>query len=101
MRGWDVLRFKEYDDNPKGEIIRIMTNIELRLPIYKAFGLTLFSDGGILAQKTGELKISNSQWDSGIGINIITPLGPLRLDYAFQLDNVKIWKFQMGVQNLF
>ena len=101
MRGWDVLRFKENNDNPKGEIIRIMTNLELRIPIYKAFGLTFFSDGGILAQQTRELQLDNLKWDSGIGINIITPLGPIRLDYAFQLDNMRIWKFQMGVQNLF
>ena len=49
MRGWEVLKFSENDQNePQGETMRFMTNIEIRQKIYKSFGLTIFSDGGLL-----------------------------------------------------
>ena len=51
MRGWEVLRFSENENNePNGETIRLMTNIEIRQKIYKSFGMTVFSDGGLLAE---------------------------------------------------
>ena len=43
MRGWEVLRFSENENNePNGETIRLMTNIEIRQKIYKSFGMTVF-----------------------------------------------------------
>ena len=38
---------------------------------------------------------------NGIGLAVQTPLGPARIDYAFQTKNPEIWKIQLGVQNLF
>ncbi|MBT7114591.1 MAG: BamA/TamA family outer membrane protein [Candidatus Marinimicrobia bacterium] len=102
MRGWDVLRFEETaTNNPSGEIIRFMTNLEFRFPIYKTIGITLFSDGGLLTDHSENLSPNFIKWDSGIGIMIQTPLGPARLDYAIQVDNPRKSKIQLGVQNLF
>jgi len=103
MRGWDVLRFKtkKLDDHPLGETNRIMTNFEFRGPLYKLFGVTLFIDGGVLEEESKNISLINTKWDSGIGLTIQTPLGPARIDYAFQIENPKIWKIQLGVQNLF
>ena len=102
MRGWEVLRFSENENNePNGETIRLMTNIEIRQKIYKSFGMTLFSDGGLLAEVFPKEFYSELIWDSGIGITIDTPLGPARLDYAIQLNDFSKQKLQLGVQNLF
>ena len=102
MRGWEVLRFSEDENNePNGEAIRLMTNIEIRQKIYKSFGMTIFSDGGLLAEVFPKEFYSELIWDSGIGITIDTPLGPARLDYAIQLNDFSKQKLQLGVQNLF
>ena len=102
MRGWEVLRFSENENKePNGETIRLMTNIEIRQKIYKSFGMTLFSDGGLLAEVFPKEFYSELIWDSGIGITVDTPLGPARLDYAIQLNDLSKQKLQLGVQNLF
>ena len=102
MRGWEVLRFSENENNePNGETIRLMTNIEIRQKIYKSFGMTVFSDGGLLAEVFPKEFYSELIWDSGIGITVDTPLGPARLDYAIQLNDFSKQKLQLGVQNLF
>ena len=102
MRGWEVLRFSENEQNePNGETVRLMTNIELRQKIYKSFGITIFFDGGLLAEAYPKDLLSELKWDSGIGITIDTPLGPARLDYAVQLDDLSKQKLQLGLQNLF
>jgi len=102
MRGWEVLRFSENENKePNGETIRLMTNIEIRQKIYKSFGMTVFSDGGLLAEVFSKEFFSELIWDSGIGITVDTPLGPARLDYAIQLNDFSKQKLQLGVQNLF
>ena len=102
MRGWDVLRFKTRNlDDPLGETNRIMTNLEYRSPLYKSFGVTLFMDGGVLEGDSKNISLINTKWNSGMGLTIQTPLGPARIDYAFQVENPQIWKIQLGVQNLF
>ena len=69
--------------------------------IYKSFGMTIFFDGGLLAEAYPKDLLSELKWDSGIGITIDTPLGPARLDYAVQLDDLSKQKLQLGLQNLF
>ena len=101
MRAWDVLRFKENQGNPSGSLIRIMTNIELRMSLYKNFGITFFTDGGLLEDNYKYISIDNMKWDAGAGITIKTPLGPARLDYAFQISENYMGKIQLGVQSLF
>ena len=104
MRGWEFSKFKteEIDSTlGKGELIRLMTNIEYRFPIYRSIGMTIFSDGGILSSKMDSIAIRNVQWDGGIGITIDTPLGRARLDYAVQFEPPQTGKIQLGVQSLF
>lgn len=101
MRAWDVLRFKESNSNPTGKVIRIMSNIELRSLFYKNYGFTVFSDGGLLEDNFDNIAFDNMMWDAGLGLTVKTPLGPARLDYAFQINNKGRRKIQLGVQSLF
>jgi outer membrane protein assembly factor BamA len=101
MRGWDVLRFKKENNKPIGEIIRFMTNIEYRFPIYKMFGFILFVDGGILTDHTVNVSTNIIKWNSGFGVTIQTPLGPARIDYAVQINEPNNRKIQLGIQYLF
>ena len=101
MRAWDVLRFSNKDGIPRGETIRIMTNLECRADIYKLIGLTIFSDGGILTSETSSVSFPDMKWNVGLGVTIRTPLGPFRIDYAYRLKEHKESRVQLGVQNLF
>ena len=101
MRAWDVLRFKENDNSPAGKTIRIMSNVELRSFFYKDYGFTIFSDGGLLEDNFSNISFDNMKWDAGLGLTVKTPLGPARLDYAFQINNKGRRKIQLGVQSLF
>ncbi|MEC9376794.1 MAG: BamA/TamA family outer membrane protein [Candidatus Neomarinimicrobiota bacterium] len=101
MRGWDVLRFRESKGKPAGEVIRLMTNLEFRFPVYKSLGLTLFTDGGLLEDQIKNISSNELEWDAGLGLALQTPLGPARLDYAVQIDDPSTGKIQLGVQYLF
>ena len=101
MRGWEVLRFIESNGNPVGKIIRFMTNIEYRFPVYKSVGLTLFTDGGLLTDRTRNISHELIKWDSGFGLTVQTPIGRARLDFAFPMYQPESPQIQLGVQNLF
>ena len=36
-------------------------------------------------------------WNAGVGLTYASPLGPIRMDYAFQIDNPKSGMIQWGV----
>tara|TARA_S200000501_G_scaffold190210_1_gene179073 strand:- start:58696 stop:60489 length:1794 start_codon:yes stop_codon:yes gene_type:complete len=101
LRGWQILKFKELNGQPWGDVYRFMSNVEYRFPLYRSLGSTLFFDGGILTNTIDSVSIRNIEWDGGVGITINTPLGPARLDYAIQINDPKKWQIQLGVQSLF
>ena len=102
MRAWDVLRFNKSESNePEGGTFRFMTNIEFRQKLYRNFGMTIFSDGGLLSNNIPNTFFNKLDWGIGLGLTLDTPLGPLRLDYAVQVENINAWQIQLGVQNLF
>ena len=102
MRGWEVLRFSEnYEGEPNGGVFRLMTNIELRQKVYKSFGLTFFTDGGLLTNVISDGLLKELKWDYGLGFTFDTPLGPARLDYAIQVDDFRKRLINFGIQSLF
>jgi len=77
LRGWTLRRF-----DPDGDDLKILTNIELRFPLFWLIGAELFIDGGNLAPDISSLLETTYRWDAGFGITIASPLGPIRVDYA-------------------
>ena len=60
------------------------------------FGVTFFADAGLLTDVMPAAAFSALIWDVGMGLTLNTPLGPARLDYAVQLDNINENKVQLG-----
>lgn len=59
-------------------------NIELRIPVYNAFGVTLFQDVGILSQ-SGFLGLKERWYPgSGFGLRYKTPIGAIRFDIGWK-----------------
>ncbi|MCH7496224.1 MAG: BamA/TamA family outer membrane protein [Candidatus Marinimicrobia bacterium] len=90
LRGWlDPGKFSKV-----GGTAKVLANIELRIPLFWVIGGELFLDGGALrvfltdrdrgydAERPAQHWITG--WDFGIGLLISTPLGPIRMDAAFQ-----------------
>jgi len=102
LRGWDMLRYQvTANDQPQGNINRILTNYEIRFPLFWLLGGELFVDGGYLNNDYKEISIADLDWDAGFGLTISTPLGPIRFDAAKAVTQDVGWKFQLGVQYIF
>ena len=108
MRGWEILKYKTMDSLgsiPIGGTFRFLTNIECRIKLNQRMGINIFYDGGILSDNYENFIKSQLGWDTGIGVTLSTPLGPVRLDYAIPVINNNIelgkGKINFGVQYLF
>ncbi len=94
LRGWEDTEF-----NPDGGNIKVLTNAEIRFPLFWILGSEIFIDGGSLTSDINSLYTAYL-WDAGFGLTIATPLGPIRIDYANRLD-INEWKLQFGIAYAF
>jgi len=61
-------------------------NFELRIPIYWMFGAAAFVDAGNVWAGFSDVKWSQYHGGTGLGLRFITPVGPVRLDYAVKTE---------------
>ena len=102
LRGWDMLRYRTDGNNvPVGDIIRIMNNWELRFPLFWILGGEIFIDCWHIYSSYDDISLNKLSWDSGFGITLATPLGPVRLDMAHPLEKNTNWRIHLGVQYIF
>lgn len=101
LRGWNALQYPVKRNNEtiylNGKINRFLTSAELRIPISGAFGAECFVDGGQLWDSTSSLDLGDLSWNGGIGLTYRSPLGPIRLDMAYQLDDPTKWELLLDV----
>ncbi len=97
VRGYGerVIGPKDRHNNPLGGEEYILFSSEIRLPIIWKFTGVIFLDIGALELA---LDISKFSPKSGVGsgIRLYTPLGPLRLDYARNLEGSGCFHFAIG-----
>ena len=86
LRAWEALKFltDNDEDTPRGELIRLLLNWEIRFPIVWLLGGEIFLEGGQLTDKINNVALKSIQWGRGFGVTLASPLGPIRLDYAFR-----------------
>jgi outer membrane protein insertion porin family len=75
--------------NPQGGDLRILTNIEWRFPIYRWLGGVVFFDAGTVTPRVSDFAWSAFFPGVGSGLRITTPIGPIRLDVAYGLRQVR------------
>ncbi len=101
LRGWSALQFPVDQDISviylNGKEKRLLTNVEIRFPIFKSIGGEIFMDGGQLWDGDQNVSLEDLKWNSGVGITYASPLGPIRLDYAYQNDNPDQWEVLLDV----
>ncbi len=72
-----------------GKLLYLM-NGELRIPLFWLFVGTYFIDGGYVWPEITDFNISDIRLSTGIGLALMTPLGPIRVDYGYKLTRRKI-----------
>jgi outer membrane protein insertion porin family len=96
--GADTLRGYKEDRYP-GQNMLVWNN-ELRFPIADALQLVTFADlgdawGGDFARDAGDAK-PRLHLGYGLGVRVITPIGPLRLDYGWAASGGNEFHFGVG-----
>ncbi|GBD33388.1 Outer membrane protein assembly factor BamA [bacterium HR33] len=84
------------------------TTTELGLRISQAFYVNVFLDAGNVWASPRQMNPTKLFRGAGIGVNVISPLGPIGLDYAYGFDRTDEagnpkpgWKFHFKLGNLF
>lgn len=88
VRGFEenLLRFDE-DGNPVGGRLSLLASLEARLDIGYDFELTLFVDTGSLREAEVAAGGDDFRWSTGLGLQYLTPIGPIGLFYGHKLDH--------------
>lgn len=80
-----VLDNKGHISLAAGGKLLYLSNIEMRIPLFWLLVSEVFVDGGNVWGEVGDFKISDIRISAGAGLALITPLGPVRLDYGYKL----------------
>ena len=101
LRAWKPLQFMTLTNEqglqyPLGKTAKILTNWEVRFPLFWKFGAVLFYDGGYITDKFETIRNEDIKWNRGLGITFNLPFGPIRIDYGENLHDPKINQFHFG-----
>jgi outer membrane protein insertion porin family len=77
---------KDREGNPLGGTTFVQFNIEIGRSFGRLLRLVTFYDAGNVYESTTQFDLGELRQAAGFGIRILTPVGPVRLDYGFKLD---------------
>jgi outer membrane protein assembly complex protein YaeT len=88
VRGFTVNRLGPLDTqgDPIGGNSLLEGSLELRFPLFGAFGGALFVDFGNVFSEAFTYQLDNLRYTVGPGVRYNTPIGPIRLDVGFIVD---------------
>lgn len=89
IRGYDVRDVGPKDpesDDPIGGESMLIGNVEYSFPLIKNFKGAVFFDVGNVWSDIGDFGQGGFESSVGTGIRINTPIGPIKLDYGYPLD---------------
>ena len=88
IRGFEFRDIGPEDDagNPLGGTSFAQFNIEIGRSLGSVLRVVAFVDAGNVYDSDNDFDIGSLRRSAGLGIRIVTPIGPIRLDYGFKLD---------------
>ncbi len=89
IRGYDYQKVGPlFDDKPLGGRSLLELSAEFRFRVTEKIGFVVFLDGGSAFESEYPSFDETVRWGAGTGIRYLTPVGPLRVDFAVPLDRV-------------
>jgi len=61
---------------------------EVRVPIWRSLSAVLFADAGNVWTSPWDINLNDLRYDVGPGLRYNTPVGPLRVDFGYQLNPI-------------
>ncbi|RBQ28230.1 autotransporter assembly complex protein TamA [Aliarcobacter vitoriensis] len=90
---------KDYEDKPYGGLSMIDSSLEFEYALNKDLGVVTFFDSTMLSLQ--ENKFNDKFYNSyGVGARYYTPIGPLRVDVGFPIDEGG-FVFHIGIGQVF
>jgi outer membrane protein insertion porin family/translocation and assembly module TamA len=89
LRGWgrfDVAPL--FDGVPIGGHTMMDSSAELRLPLWGNLSAVAFADAGNVWNNAWDFNLNDLRYDVGPGLRYLTPVGPIRLDFGYQLKQI-------------
>ncbi len=90
LRGWGRFEVSPLSGSglPLGGNSMLELSSEVRTPVFGKASLVLFVDAGTVATAAWRLGVKDLRYDVGPGLRYVTPIGPIRVDLAYQLNPV-------------
>jgi outer membrane protein insertion porin family/translocation and assembly module TamA len=89
LRGWGRFEVSPLSSGtPIGGNSLLAFSSEIRTMVTGNLGGVLFLDGGSVWEKTSDVDLSELRYDVGLGLRYQTPVGPIRLDWGYQLNPI-------------
>ncbi len=94
-------------DRPEGGNVLLLFNLEATVPSLlirmEDLYYTFFADVGNVFSKSSDFNLNKMERALGFGLKYRTPLGPIRLDFAFNLRRLAEQNFliQIGIGNVY
>lgn len=82
----DELGPKDPGNDPIGGEAYVVGNLELRTPLWRALRGAIFYDTGSLVRREANIGRKDYRHAAGVGLFLVTPIGPLRVDFASNLN---------------
>ncbi len=88
VRGFEFrdLGPKDLDGNPLGGTSFVQFNLEVGRSFGRLLRLVAFLDAGNVYDRDNQFDLGELRRSAGFGIRLLTPIGPVRLDWGFKLD---------------
>ena len=77
---------------PKGGNAMLVLNSEIRFPLWGNLGAVAFLDAGNVFDRVANLDLGKIRGAAGVGIRYRSPIGPIRVDLGFKLDQGRFLK---------
>jgi len=90
LRGWGRFEVAPLSASglPLGGFSLFQTSLEARALVWGSVGVVLFFDTGNVWEDPWQVDVNDLRHDVGPGLRYITPVGPLRVDLAYQLNPI-------------
>ena len=90
LRGWGRFEVAPLSASglPIGGFSLVEMSTEFRAPLFGKVSAVLFADAGSVASAPRDVELRDLRYDAGVGLRYLTPIGPVRVDFARQLNPI-------------